>query len=104
MCHRANVVAPKATVDVAHLAFRSVSAPLVSGILSNDALRLIAQLSELQINYDRLTSQLKTIYSNYGSWFSLVRKRGDETINLLDSLDLSKVGFKLAGSEIAVIY
>lgn len=88
-CRRVDVAALSSVIDTVHLAPGHVSAVVAGDNSSNDALWRTAEVSELQIKYDRLEAQLSTITSECGTGRSLPRERGGDVINLRASRDAS---------------
>lgn len=68
-----------------------------------DALRRTAELSELQIKYNRRSAQMSSATSECGNGNSLARERSDDIIDHQDSLDMSREEYQLLERQAAGI-
>lgn len=80
--------------------FARFSAPIAGYIYSNDPLKHHAEMSEVQIKYDHLVAQLRTVTSECDTWRSLARELGDEIINFRAVLGSSRDKLKKSEGEI----
>lgn len=100
---RAGVVVFTLMVDVVDFALGCVSAAVAGEVLSDDGLRLTAEMSEIQVKYGRLAVELSSVSSECGTWRSMARERGDDTNRLLPLLNTSRDEFKLLESQVAAV-
>lgn len=78
-------------------------APVVGEVLCSDALRLTAEVSELQIRYNLLAAQLVSFTLECATRHSLTIERGNDIMNIRPSVETSNDGYKLPESQVAVI-
>lgn len=82
MCRRADVALSSSIIVVADFALRRVTATVAGDVYCNDPLRRTADVSELQIKYDRLVGYLSSVASKIGTWPPLARERTKEIYDL----------------------
>lgn len=76
---------------------------LPGDVFPNGALRRTAEMSELQMKYDRLVDQLSSIISDSGTQRLLARERGDDIISFRALLDTSKDAYSPLEGQIAFV-
>lgn len=84
---------PASVIHLVGFASGSVLAPVAGDVASDEPLRHDAEMSEVQINLDRLVAQLSSVRSECDTWRSLARVRRDDNIYVQTSLDLCKDEF-----------
>lgn len=89
-------------VNVVDFAVERVLAHAAGAFSFNDALRRNANVSEVQVTYDRATALSSSVTSNCGTSPSLAWERSDDIISLGPLLDTSKVDYSLLEGEIAM--
>lgn len=90
-------------MDVADFALECNPVPVAGVELCNDALRQTAMVPELQVKYDLLAEELRSVTSACGTLRTLAHTRGDDIINFQASLDRCTDEYELLDSQVVII-